>query len=143
MIKRTIILSFILLLNVSIYSCSNTQSSPNSAVVAQGGNIAEHVDPKKFNELIGAGEGLLLDVRTPKEFADGKIAGAENIDFYSTDFKETVEKLDKDKPVYVYCRSGRRSGIAMTMMNELGFKEVYNLFGGIGAWQSNNMPVEK
>lgn len=141
--KRTITLSLILLINVSIYSCSNTQSGPNETAVVQSGNVAEHVDVKKFNELIEGGQGLLLDVRTPDEYAAGKIAGATNVDFYSTDFKETVGKLDKDKPVYIYCRSGRRSAIAMSMMAEMGFKAVYNLSGGIGAWQGNGLPVEQ
>ena len=66
-----------------------------------------------------------------------------NIDFYNPDFQELLQKLEKNKPVYVYCRSGRRSGIAMNMMKEMGFVAVYNLDGGIKSWQAQGLPIEK
>lgn len=78
----------------------------------------------------------MLDVRTPKEFKKGHIDGAKNMNYYDDDFDAQIEKLDKDKPVYVYCHSGGRSAKAMSLMKEKGFKEVYNLLGGYGAWVS-------
>lgn len=96
--------------------------------------IAENVDADKFKSLIDEGNGLLLDVRIPGEVANGTIEGSTNINFNSPTFKSDVEKLDKDKPVYVFCASGRRSGNAMRMMKDMGFKEIYNLNGGYRGW---------
>jgi len=91
-----------------------------------------------MNELPGV---QLLDVRTPGEIAQGKIAGALEIDINDADFKQKVSKLDKEKPVLVYCRSGARSGNAMRQMTAMGFKQVYNLAGGINAWQGSGQKV--
>lgn len=95
--------------------------------------IAKNVNVAEFKKLIESGKGVLVDVRTPGEFNSGNIEGAKNINI-SGDFANQIQKLDKDKPVYVYCRSGNRSGRAMQQMKGMGFKEVYNLSGGIGAW---------
>lgn len=97
---------------------------------------AENVDVEKFEYMIGHGNGLLLDVRTPEEFEEGHIEGATLINFFDPDFADQIEKLDKTRAVYVYCKAGGRSARAMQMMNELGFLEVYNLSGGYGAWSS-------
>ncbi|MDE3743960.1 rhodanese-like domain-containing protein [Maribacter polysaccharolyticus] len=79
---------------------------------------------------------IVLDVRTPTEFQQGFIPDATNIDIYlGQKFVEEVEKLDKSKNYYVYCRSGARSGQACNIMNELGFETAYNLQGGIMAWK--------
>ncbi len=79
---------------------------------------------------------VLLDVRTPEEFASGFISGAVNIDFKSPEFNGKLDELDKTKTYLVYCRSGGRSAKAMTMMKEKGFKRVYNLRGGIIEWNN-------
>lgn len=86
---------------------------------------------------------LLLDVRTDAEFASGHLTGATQIDFYRGDFQEALSALDKNQPVFVYCRSGNRSGKAAKQMKAMGFKEVYNLEGGIGAWARRNQPISK
>ncbi|MDV7140907.1 rhodanese-like domain-containing protein [Maribacter sp. TH_r10] len=79
---------------------------------------------------------FILDVRTPAEFQQGFIPEATNIDIYlGQKFVEEVEKLDKTKNYYVYCRSGARSGQACNIMNSLGIEKAYNLQGGIMAWQ--------
>jgi rhodanese-related sulfurtransferase len=75
----------------------------------------------------------LLDVRTPAEFASGKIPGAKNINIQDPSFQSEINKLSKDTEYYVYCRSGMRSSKAVKYMNSMGFK-AYNLQGGIGAW---------
>lgn len=77
--------------------------------------------------------GVLLDVRTPEEFAAGHIEGAINIDIFNPDFRDRIDVLDKNKEYYVYCRSGNRSGQACMLMAEMGYKS-NNLMGGIGAW---------
>lgn len=76
---------------------------------------------------------VLLDVRTPGEFAGGTIPGARNLDFNSSQFRNSIEKLEKSKTYYVFCRSGGRSAGACSIMAEKGLK-VYNLAGGVGAW---------
>ena len=72
----------------------------------------------------------LVDVRTPEEFVSGAIEGAENIDYFNAEFLAEMSKFDKEKPVVLYCRSGRRSANAAENLIEAGFKEVYNVEGG-------------
>ena len=79
---------------------------------------------------------LILDVRTPLEFKQGFIPDASNIDIYlGQQFMAELEKLDKSKSYYVYCRSGARSRQACALMNSIGIDKAYNLNGGIIAWQ--------
>lgn len=89
------------------------------------------------------GDIQLVDVRTPKEYAEGHIKGADNINIYDDNFMEQMSKLDKSKPVYVYCRSGHRSGNSAKMLKKAGFSKVYDLKGGILAWKSENKKTEK
>ena len=86
----------------------------------------------------------LIDVRTPSEFESGHIEGAKNIDFKSEDFGKQITKLKKGKPVLLYCRSGNRSLKAINNFRDAGFtkKPVYNMVGGIIAWQKK-YPVVK
>lgn len=79
-------------------------------------------------------QALLLDVRTPEETAEGKIEGAKEIDFYSSNFEAQIQSLDRQTPTYIYCRSGGRSAKAASLMKELGFEKVYNLDGGYNAY---------
>ena len=87
--------------------------------------------------------GILLDVRTPGEVARGSIRGASVVDIRDPDFKRKVNSMQKDKPIFVYCASGGRSASAADTLSELGFKEVYDLKGGISSWQRAGLPVEK
>ncbi|MDO6519302.1 rhodanese-like domain-containing protein [Zobellia uliginosa] len=78
---------------------------------------------------------LILDVRTPEEVEEGYIPNSINIDFYlGQDFLNEIEKLDKSKNYYVYCRSGNRSGQACAIMNSVGIENTYNLEGGFMNW---------
>ncbi len=72
----------------------------------------------------------LLDVRTPQEWQAGKIASSNCMNFNDADFKKQIEKLDKNKPVFVYCAAGGRSSKAAPILQAAGFKQVYNLSGG-------------
>lgn len=81
------------------------------------------------------GDAVLLDVRTEEEVEQGQIPGALNIDIYKgQEFVEELEKLDKSKNYYVYCRSGARSAQACTVMDQMGFNKTYNLLGGFSKW---------
>lgn len=83
----------------------------------------------------------LVDVRTPGEFNAGHLDQAENIDFLDRKFSEEIKSLDKNKPTYVYCKSGNRSGRAMNAMLNAGFTKVYNLNGGYMAWEAAKLPT--
>ncbi len=97
--------------------------------------IAKNVQTKEFDRLVKEKPGLLLDVRTKGEVAKGAIPNSVNLDIFADNFETEIDKIDKSKPVYVYCASGGRSGEAMEMMKKKGFKEVYNLEGGYTAWK--------
>jgi phage shock protein E len=84
---------------------------------------------------------VVLDIRTPEEFAQGAIEGAVNIDFYASDFAAQLDQLDKDTPYVVYCRSGNRSGQAMDTFEDLGFTDVTEIEGGIVSWYEAGYPV--
>lgn len=111
-----------------------------SMVVAQEQRTLETVDVGTFLDIYetrtAEDRGVILDVRTPDEFSSGHIEGAENFDYYGPNFADLLDNLDKDEAYFVYCRSGSRSGSVLRMMDELGFREVYNLYGGI----SQNAP---
>ena len=91
----------------------------------------------EFEQAIEQSEVILVDVRTPGEFAQGHIDGAINIDFNGRDFEKQIQELDKKKDVYIYCRSGARSGRAGQIMESLGFEKVYDLGGGILGWKGD------
>ncbi len=79
---------------------------------------------------------FILDVRTPEEVEEGYIPNATNIDIYlGQEFLTEIEKLDKTKNFYVYCRSGKRSGQACAIMNSIGIENAYNLEGGFMNWE--------
>jgi len=82
---------------------------------------------------------IILDVRTREEFSEDRIANAKNLDFYSRNFEEQLEKMDKEKKYLIYCVSGGRSTKTMEMMKDLGFKEIYNIEGGFTLWCINNL----
>ena len=81
-------------------------------------------------------KGTILDVRTLEEFEISRIPNSKNIDFYNPqNFMLEIEKLDKDNNYYVYCRTGVRSANSCALMNEYGFKNTFNLVGGIVEWK--------
>lgn len=126
--RLLIFLPFLFL--ISIFSC-NAQSGP-----------ALH--PKEFSEKCFDKNAILLDVRTPEEYSEAHLKGATLINYLDQKtFNEGIAKLDKNKTVYVYCRSGGRSGYSQEIMLKQGFKNVINLDGGIDAWKKAGLPVEK
>lgn len=112
-------------------------------IFAQAQSVKQ-LDPQSFEKKLKESKGAnLVDVRTPGEYAQGHLANAVMIDVNSNDFKSRVAKLDKTKPVFVYCKAGSRSSSAADILNDMGFKEIYDLNGGITAWQRANKPVVK
>ncbi|MCB0443746.1 MAG: rhodanese-like domain-containing protein [Flavobacterium sp.] len=92
------------------------------------------VSKVEFNTMITKGKVQLIDVRTPNEFNDGFIKGAKNINVNDPNFESEIQKLDKTKPVYIYCRSGARSQTAAKKMVALGFIQIIDLKGGYMNW---------
>lgn len=84
---------------------------------------------------------VVLDVRTPEEFAEGHLDGAVLVDFYDADFTDQLAALDPDVPYLVYCQSGNRSGQTLSVMDQLGFSSVVDVGGGIVAWNAAGLPV--
>ena len=81
-------------------------------------------------------DSVILDVRTEEDVEEGYIPNAKNIDIYKGQgFINEVEKLDKSKHYYIYCRSGKRSSQACTLLDQMGFSETYNLLGGFSEWE--------
>jgi rhodanese-related sulfurtransferase len=97
---------------------------------------AQKVSPKEFSEVISDPSVVILDVRTPQEFAEGHLANAINIDFQSGNFEQEIASLDKSKTYAVYCRSSNRSGEAVKVMADAGFTSMYDMDGGIIDWQA-------
>jgi len=99
------------------------------------------VDAASFaNKIKQTPNAQIVDVRTLGEFTQGHIANAQNNDIRSSDFQQNAAKLDKDKAVFVYCLSGGRSASAMNILSTMGFKEIYNMKGGMLSWRAANMP---
>ena len=100
------------------------------------GAKVNNLNVTEFSNKVKDSAVVVLDVRTPGEFQTGHLANAVNIDYEGLNFEGEVNKLDKTKTYAVYCRSGRRSGLATGLMSKDGFKSIFNLEGGIEAWQS-------
>lgn len=101
------------------------------------------VDPVSATDLINRRDALMVDVRPAADFAKGHIINAVNIPMNG--FKNQVSTLQKhkSKPIVVACRSGSQSSGACQQLRKEGFEEVYNLRGGILAWQSANLPLTR
>ncbi|WP_445452230.1 thioredoxin domain-containing protein [Flavobacterium sp. 25HG05S-40] len=112
----------------------------------QSSKTIQTIDAKAFSEKLNATQNpQLLDVRTPAEYSSEHIDNAKNVNWNGSDFVTQANQLDKTKPVFVYCKVGGRSSQAADKLAELGFKEIYNLDGGIMKWNAagNSNPSEK
>lgn len=98
----------------------------------------KQITAEEMQSILDIEEVQLIDVRTPKEHESGHIANSQNIDFKSPTFAEDISKLDKKKPVILYCKSGGRSAKCAKKMKEAGFEKIYDLKGGISKWKHSN-----
>lgn len=85
----------------------------------------------------------VIDIRTLEEYSQGHISNSQLIDFYGTDFSNTLNQLDKSKKYLIYCRSGSRSSSALEVFKQLDFLEVYELQGGVLSWTAGGLDLEK
>jgi rhodanese-related sulfurtransferase len=111
--------------------------------VSPGAGRVKHADAPAAAALVASNAVIVLDVRTPKEFAGGHIAGATNIDFLAGDFAERVAKLAREQAYLVHCASGRRSTNCLPQLQRLGFTNLVHLDGGITAWRAAGLSVTK
>ena len=126
-------LLLVAVLLVTLFSCTCKQKEEKQTIIT----LISVDELSKTDNTI-----QLLDVRTPEEFEAGYINNAMNINFFNDDFiTQATSKLDINKPVYLYCKVGGRSGKASKKLKEAGFTKVYDLKGGFDKWKSNLKPV--
>jgi len=129
------------LITLTLMSCNCKQKKETVAVQQEA--------QEKVVELISVAElqktdaVQLIDVRTPEEYNAGYIKNAKNIDFFEDNFIEEMSKLNKDEPIYIYCKSGGRSGRASKKLKNAGFTKVYDLEGGFMKWESEGKGITK
>ena len=112
------------LLGISGCSSSSTGASP----------AGQHLEVAAFADEVGKAGVVVVDVRTPPEYAAGHLPNAVNVDVEASDFGARIAGLDKSKSYAVYCHSGSRSAVALEQMASAGFAHVVDLAGGVSAW---------
>jgi rhodanese-related sulfurtransferase len=96
-----------------------------------------------IQERRGKADFVVLDVRTPEEFANGRLPGAVNLDIQVPDFQSRLATLNRGKTYLVYCRTGNRSARAIQVMKRLGFQSVYHMAEGILRWEKKGFPMSR
>jgi rhodanese-related sulfurtransferase len=114
---------------------------PGLNAADKGAPKIKHVGVEEFDKLRQNPTNVVLDVRTKKEHGDAHLPGAVLIDIIEDNFEEELRKLDKSKTYLVHCAVGGRSSRACKKMEQLGFTNLYNLKGGLAAWQKAGKPV--
>jgi thioredoxin 1 len=126
-------LSLLALMAISVFGlqfCAQGQGEKKSLPVAA---FAE--------ELKKTPDALVLDVRTPEEFAGGHLDKAVNVDWNGDGFDAWAKKVDKEANIFIYCLSGGRSGSAASSLRQMGFKHVLEMEGGIMKWKAASLPL--
>lgn len=134
--KKAIQLLFCLAISlVTIQACNN---QPSKTLTEDSIARIEVLELETYKSQLAAEkrDHYFVDVRTPEEVAAGQIPGAINIDYKNANFKEKIMELDPSKPMYLYCRSGNRSGKASPLLVAHGFTEIYDLKGGWKAYSA-------
>jgi rhodanese-related sulfurtransferase len=129
--KKIISISFVLVAML-LNSCTNGQNKSAKTSLSATEFAA------RIKEIPAA---PVVDVRSAEEYSSGHLQNSKNINWNGDNFEGKIIKFDKTKPVFVYCHSGRRSAAAAAKMRSLGFKEVYELSGGITEWMQVNLPI--
>lgn len=129
---------------IALFSCNRPTSSADDtdATASADSQIILSVDSRDAKILLDEEEDLvLLDVRTPEEYAEGHLAGAKNIDYNNPNFTEQIQQLDPNLKYMLYCAVGVRSRKSQEIMEEMGFKEVYNVSEGFKELRDQRIPV--
>lgn len=139
--KKVLNLMLVAFVLFTFTSCDDSAKSETktTASTTQNGSV-KHVNAQEFKKAIDAKTGVVVDVRTPGEYAQGHLQNAKNIDFMGAGFAQEFAKLDKKTPVLIYCKSGGRSGRAAKKLEKMGFT-VYNMQGGFMGWSAQGLPT--
>lgn len=128
---------FLLIVSIAFISCAqNTKKSTQT-----GEQIVHYISPTELQERMDTI--LLIDIRTPQEYRSGHLKNAVNINYFDSAFLQKMNALDKSKDVYIYCKSGNRSGSAVRKLEDSGFPKIYDLKGGILNWNKNKLEIVK
>lgn len=122
-------------------SCTSNSEASTPAKTEQNKDIIKNVNAKAFNDLTNNNNIIILDVRTPQEIANGFIDGASFANVMDPGFEDKINLMNKDATILVYCKSGGRSSKAAKILKANGFTDIYNLNGGMGAWESDGLPT--
>lgn len=107
-------------------------------------NAQDTLGPVTFQQEINqTPNAILVDVRTPSEYAEGHLENARNIDWKSSDFAKRMDSIDHNAPLYLYCLGGGRSNAAANQLKKQGFTHIKQLKGGFLAWKNDNLPIEE
>ncbi|MGB0154931.1 MAG: rhodanese-like domain-containing protein [Verrucomicrobiales bacterium] len=139
---------FVCVLALGLVGCrekTDSETSPEDAKSeATAGSESTEIKADELAEMLQARPGLVvIDIRTPAEFAEGHIEGAINIDFLDAGFAEAIARIDTSAPTAFHCRSGGRSGQAKPVFEALPFAELYHFSGGSIAWSDAGKPMVK
>ena len=127
---------FIVFVSLLSFTAANCQPSADAS-----STVTSMVTTAEFKSLMDTlSDYVLIDVRTPPEIAQGKIENALEMDVKDASFASSVDQLDPNKTILVYCRSGKRSTRAARIMEQKGFQKIYNLKGGYLDWKSKFSP---
>ncbi len=118
-----------------------------ATILLAAGPATKDVTVEQARQLLqergGKADFVVLDVRTPEEFANGRLPGAVNVDIQAPDFQSRLGALDRGKTYLVYCRTGNRSARAIQAMQRLGFQSLYHMTEGILRWEKKGFPVSR
>lgn len=120
---------------------ASAMAAPSTSESGTTASTGQHLAAGEFATASTKPGTVVIDVRTPEEYASGHLPKAQNIDFTGSDFAARIADLDKSATYAVYCRSGQRSAAAMKQMAAADFTHLFDLTGGITAWQSNGGPM--
>jgi rhodanese-related sulfurtransferase len=127
--RRLLFISFLFSIMVS---CQNNKGPQIQKITAD-----QMLEAIEFESI------QLIDVRTPAEYREGSLKKAHNICITNEDFRIQAQMLDINKPVYLFCKSGGRSAKAAEVLKEMGFKQIYDLSGGMDNWNEKEFDTEK
>lgn len=113
------------------------------ALPARAGSVVNLTPAQAQDALQTTPDVIVMDIRTPDEFRSGHLRGAVNIDFYGKDFQAHIDALDKEATYFIYCRTGRRSGVTVRHMAQTGFKHILHLEKGISSWIGAGLPTTR
>jgi rhodanese-related sulfurtransferase len=149
--RRRAAVALALVGSLALAACGGTADEPAAEAAADDAPTATEAAPARPGfGLISTAEAaqlavdpgvVVIDVRTPEEFAEGHIEGATLVDINSPTFADEIDALDRDASYLVYCRSDNRSGQAVAIMQQVGFEQLWDMDGGVIAWSAEGRPL--